>query len=126
MIKFILYPLLAILVLVSMCMHTIPDREMHMQEIEVQVSHILKEGSIYGVKIPDNIIAKIQEEEHISVMLRQQVVVEEHQLLSLGKIVTSDNEYILSVGILGNVIVLPKEGISEKVFLKLREKKIID
>lgn len=126
MIKFILYPLLAILVLVSMCMHTIPDREMHMQEIEVQVSCFLKEGNIYGVKIPDNIIAKIQDEEHVSAMLDKMVVVEEHQLLSLGKIVTSDNEYILSVGILGDVIVLPKEGISEKVFLKLREKKIID
>lgn len=126
MIKFILYPLLAILVLVSMCMHTIPDREMHMQEIEVQVSCFLKEGNIYGVKIPDNIIAKIQDEEHVSAMLDKMVVVEEHQILSLGKIVTSDNEYILSVGILGNVIVLPKEGISEKVFLKLREKKIID
>lgn len=126
MIKLILYPLLAILVLLSMCMHTIPDKEAHMQEITAQVNHFLKEGNIYGVKIPDSVIEKIEEEEYVSLMLRKLVLVEEYELLSLGKIVTSDNEYIISVGMLGNVIVLPKEEISEKIFLKLREKKIIE
>lgn len=126
MIKFILYPLLAILVLLSMCVHTIPDKEAHMQEMTSQVSHILKEGNIYGVKIPDSVIKRIEEEEHVSLMLQKLLVVEEHELLSLGKIVTAGNEYIVSVGILGNVIVLPKEEIAEKMFLKLREKKIIE
>ena len=82
---------------------------------------------LYGLfSVPDSVIEKIEEEEYVSLMLRKLVLVEEYELLSLGKIVTSDNEYILSVGMLGNVIVLPKEEISEKIFLKLREKKIIE
>ena len=126
MLRFFLYSLLTIVVFLSICTRTVPCKEEHMKEIEAQVSQCFRNGSMYGVTVPDGVIEMIEKEGLASGILRQMVVVEEHGFLSIGKIVTTNDEYLLSLGILGNVIVLPKEGISEKMFLILREKKIID
>lgn len=126
MIKIFLYPLLALLVLVSICLHTKPEPERHVQEVGAHVTNALRNCSVAGISIPGEIMDRIESDSLVTGMLEKNVVVDDFLLFSLGKVVTSNDRYFLSIGILDRIVILPKEEIAEMLFLKLREKKIID
>ncbi len=126
MLKLILYPLLALAVLVSICMHTKPAPERHVQEVSAHVAGTLRNYSKDGVSIPGSVIARIEGDSLVHRILEKTVTVDDYALMSLCKVVTPSDEYILSVGILGRIIILPKEEIAEMIFIRLRENKIID
>ncbi|MBO5787302.1 MAG: hypothetical protein J6R07_01330, partial [Bacteroidaceae bacterium] len=79
-----------------------------------------------GIAIPEKIIGRIEADSVVYKMLENNVVINDYPMFSLCKVVVSSDEYFLSVGILDRIMILPKEEIAEMLFLKLREKKIVD
>lgn len=126
MIKMLLYPLLTMLVLVSLCIHTKPAPERHIKEVSEHVTNTLRNYSHEGIAIPEKIIGRIEADSVVYKMLENNVVINDYPIFSLCKVVVSSDEYFLSVGILDRILILPKEEIAEMLFLKLREKKIVD
>lgn len=126
MVKQVIYLLLALAVAVSVCMHTIPGRDRHVEEVTACVTDGLRDNSFLSVPIPDKVFERIEEEQAVRSIVLKMIFYEEYAFFSLCKVKGTDDEYLLSIGMLGDVYVLSKEGMTEKVFLALRQKKIID
>lgn len=126
MIKQVIYLLLVLVVLVSVCMHTKPGKEEHVDEVTACVTEGLRSGSFSQTGITDEKMSRIESEQMLRPMIEKMILFDEYVLFSLCKVKGADDEYLLSIGVLDNVFVLSKEGMTEKIFLNLRQKKIID
>ena len=126
MAKFLITLLLAVAVVVSVCMHAVPDKQQHVDEVVACVLDGLRNGSYSLAVIPDKTMATIEAGQMVHAMVEKMTIFDDYAVFSLCKVKGADDEYMLSVGVLGNVFVIAKEGMTEKVFLELRKKKIID
>lgn len=124
--KILRFFLLFLLVVVALCVQTRPDREQHVNEISEMVVESLAQGAPMGELLPESALALIKDEGLLRNLLDKTVVVEDYYVLTFGKFVTGDEEYPLSIGAFGKVFFLAADGIAERSYYKLREKKIID
>lgn len=126
MIRLFVYLLLFVTVFVSVCMHTKPDREMHLHEISSSLMANINAVVPEGVVIPEETIEKLNADSVVTTMLDKMFVVDDYVAFTVGRVVAGDNKYVISVGFFDKVFALSQEGITEKVVYKLREKGIVD
>lgn len=126
MIRVLLCCLLTLAVVVSVCMHTKPERDIHLREVSASVIESLTVSPPAGIVIPEQLIARMENDSIVTTMLDMMFVVEDYVAFTAGKIVVGENEYVLSLGVLDNVFVLSQDDMAEKIVYRLREKKILD
>ena len=118
--------LLAVAVVLSLCMHFVPGRQHHVDEVAACVTDALRNDSYSLAAISGAAMSRLEAGDMVRAMVEKMAIFDDYAVFSLCKVKGADDEYMLSVGVLGNVIVFAKEGMTEKVFLELRKKKIID
>lgn len=126
MIRALICCLLTLAVVISVCMHTKPERDTHLREVSASVIESLKVSPPAGIVIPEQLIARMENDSIVTTMLDRMFVVEDYVAFTAGKIVVGGNEYVLSIGVLDNVFVLSQDDMAEKIVYRLREKKILD
>ena len=117
MIRLFVYVLIFITVLVSVCIHTKPDREEHLRELSSSLLENI--DAVSPVK-------GVDADEFVAEVLDKLFVVEEYVALTVGSIVYGGEKYVISVGVLGNVFTLSKDDVTERVVRRLRERGIVD
>ena len=122
----VIYLLLAVVVLLSLSMHTLPGKQQHVDEVAACVLDGLRNDRYSLAVIPDERMERIEDGQMVHAIVDRMALFYDYAVLSLCKVKGADGEYMLSVGVLDNVFVLAKEGMTEKIFLDLRQKKIID
>ena len=113
-------------VFVSICMHTKPDRDMHLNELSSAVMAGIRTSAPAGIEIPDEVIAKIERDSLVATMLDKMMVLEDYVAFTVGKVFVGDDGYPISVGLFGNVFALSQEDMMENFVYKMRERKLID
>ena len=126
MLQFLRYFILFVVVVVALCVQTKPDREQHVTEISATVVEALAQGAPMGELLPESAMAIIKDKNVLQNLLDKTIVVEDYFVLSFGKLVTTDDEYPLSIGAFGKVFLLAGDGMTERAYYKLRELKIVD
>ena len=107
-------------------MHAKPERDAHLREVSASVIESLKVSPPAGIVIPEQLIARMENDSIVTTMLDRMFVVDDYVAFTAGKIVVGENEYVLSLGVLDNVFVLSQDDMAEKIVYRLREKKILD
>ena len=126
MIRALICCLLTLAVVISVCMHAKPERDAHLREVSASVIESLKVSPPAGIVIPEQLIARMENDSIVTTMLDRMFVVDDYVAFTAGKIVVGENEYMLSIGVLDNVFVLSQDDMAEKIVYRLREKKILD
>lgn len=126
MVKPVVYLLLALVVLFSISVHTKPSREQHLKEVTACIMEAFRNDELLGTRINGKVLHEIEDRRLVQEMLDKMIRVDDCMLLSLCKVRTGDDDYLLSIGVLGGVIVLQKKAVAEKVLIKLRERRIVD
>lgn len=126
MVKPVVYLLLALVVLFSISVHTKPCREQHLKEVAACIMEAFRNDELLGTRINGKVLHEIEDRRLVQEMLDKMLHVDDCMLFSLCKIRTGNDDYLLSIGVLGGVIVLQKKAVAEKVLIKLRERRIVD
>lgn len=126
MVKPVVYLLLALVVLFSISVHTKPSREQHLKEVTACIMEAFRNDELLGTRINGKVLHEIEDRRLVQEMLDKMIRVDDCMLLTLCKVRTGDDDYLLSIGVLGGVIVLQKKAVAEKVLIKLRERRIVD
>lgn len=126
MIRLITCLLLTVAVLVSICMHTKPGREAHMEKLSSSLFANMDGVLPEGMEIPAKVMEGMKSEGVVETMLDRMLVVDDYAACTVGRIVVGDNRYVVSVGVIGNVFALSQDGMAEMFVYRLREKGFID
>lgn len=126
MVKPVVYLLLALVVLFSISVHTKPSREQHLKEVTACIMEAFRNDELLGTRINGKVLHEIEDRRLVQEMLDKMISVDDCMLLTLCKVRTGDDDYLLSIGVLGGVIVLQRKAVAEKVLIKLRERRIVD
>lgn len=118
--------LLAVAVVLSLCMHFVPGRQHHVDEVAACVTDALRNDSYSLAAISGAAMSRLEAGYMVRAMVEKMTLFEDYAVFSMCKVKGADDEYMLSIGVLDNVFVLAKKGMTEKIFLDLRQKKIID
>lgn len=126
MIRLLTYALLFVAVLISISMHTKPDRETHLRELSSALLANINAVVPEGIDVPEETVEKLRADSVVAKMLDRMFVLDDYVAVTVGSVVAGDNKYVISVGAFDNVFALSQAGVTEKIVYKLREKGFVD
>ena len=103
MIRLITCSLLTVAVLVSICMHTKPGREAHMEKLSSSLFANMDGVLPEGMEIPAKVMEGMKSEGVVETMLDRMLVVDDYAACTVGRIVVGDNRYVVSVGVFDKI-----------------------
>ncbi|MBR3977818.1 MAG: hypothetical protein IKJ95_08365 [Bacteroidaceae bacterium] len=123
--KPILYVLVFLLLIAAVCVHTRPPKEDHIKKMSSVINEAMQdEASLYGA-FPAMIASEIEKMRLVDELLDRIVVVEDYGVATVGKVYFNGEEYMISLGVMDNVITFSKEQLKEAVVYMLKNGNLI-
>ena len=101
--KWIFYLCVFLVVFGLICAKTLPDKEEHLHAVSLAMISEIEQGNVLPGITDTKLSDMVTDETFVDECLANMLVVEDYGVVTIGKIRWMNNEYVVSLGILGKV-----------------------
>ena len=123
--KWIFYLSVFLVVLGFVCAKTLPDKEAHVRAVSAAVISEIEKGNVLPGIADTKLSDMATDEAFVDECLANMLVIESYGVVTIGKIRWMNNEYVVSLGILGKVFTFA-DAKTAKDYVSSFEDKITD
>lgn len=119
--KSFLYLIIFLLVAGLVCAMTNPDRDEHKETLTTALVDEIKSGNILPGVAETKYAGAVTNHNSVGYMVDKKLVIDDYTLFSIGKIQWIDEEYVVSLGILGKVFTFSDARVAEDYIHSLEQ-----
>lgn len=123
--KWIFYLCVFLVVLAVICAKTLPDKEAHVRAVSSALISEIEKGNVLPGIADTKLSDMATDEAFVDECLANMLVIESYGVVTIGKIRWMNNEYVVSLGVLGKVFTIV-DAKAAKDYISSLEDKITD
>lgn len=120
-IKYLFYLIVFLLVGGFICAKTNPDRDEHVKTLTTTLVDEIKSGNILPGVTETKLAGVVTSHSSVGFMVDKKLVIDDYAVFSIGKIQWIDEDYVVSLGILGKVFTFSDARVAEDYIHSLEQ-----